>query len=209
MRLRLVGADAASPCWCGCGFASSVRVRLCLVGATCVLAAVLSSGCLVSALHPVYDNDSIVADEALVGTWESKESQITVGVSKGEWRSYEIAYTDRFATTRFTAHLTAIGGARFLNVRPEDGLERPAFVMATNGPLQIAVTTGQVRVRELDYATVLARHTAGTLKLAAATDLKQNVLITAETPALRAWLAGALKDETIFAEWKTFTRRTK
>jgi len=45
--------------------------------------------------------------------------------------------------------------------------------------------------------------------LAAASAGAQNVLITAETPALRAWLAGALKDETIFAEWKTFTRRTK
>jgi hypothetical protein len=184
-------------------------MRLCLLGAICVLAAVLSAGCLVSALHPVYADESIVFDETLVGTWESTETQVTVVVSKGEWRSYQIAHTDRFGTTRFTAYLTAIGGARFLNVRPEDGLERSAFLLATNGALQIAVRTDQVRVRELDYAAVLARHTAGTLKLAAATDLKQNVLITAETPALRAWFAGALKDETLFAEWKTLTRSPK
>jgi hypothetical protein len=33
MRLRFVGADAASPCRCGCGFALSVRMRLRPVGA--------------------------------------------------------------------------------------------------------------------------------------------------------------------------------
>ena len=173
---------------------------------TCVLAALLSSGCLVSSLHPVYEADAIGFDEMLLGTWENHESEISVVVSRGEWRSYHMAFTDRFGTTRFDGHLTAIGAARFLNVRPSDGLEKPAFVVATNGLMQIESEPGRVRVREPEYAVVLARVKAGKLGLEAATDVKQNVIITASSPRLREWLTTALKDAPLWADWKTFTR---
>jgi hypothetical protein len=164
------------------------------------------AGCLVSSLHPIYDDDSIVFDEALVGTWANRESEVTVAVTRGEWKSYHIAYTDRFGTTRFTGHLTTLGNVRFLNVRPEDGIERSAFLLVTNGILQVEIDPARVRVRELDHATVLKGLRAGTLKVAAATDVRQNVLITAGTAAVRTWLAAALKTSGWFAEWKTLTR---
>ena len=169
----------------------------------CLLA---SSGCLVGSLHPVYEDDSIVFDEALIGAWEDRESEVSVAVSRGEWRSYQIAFTDRFGTTRFIGHLTAIGPVRFLNVLPHDGLEKPAFIVATNGFMQIDVDTARVRVREPDYAAVLERAGTGKLGVDAATDVKQNVVITAPSAKLRKWLATALKDETLWADWKTFTR---
>jgi hypothetical protein len=176
---------------------------------TTTLLALSTSGCFVSSLHPVYDDNSIVFDEALVGTWENRESEITVVVTRGEWKSYGVAFTDRFGTTRFTAHLTTIGPARVLNVRPEDGLEKPAFVLATNGFMQVAVEAGRLRVREPEYGTVLERLRAGKLGIDAATDFKQNVLITASPAKLRGWLAAALKDEAFWADWKTFSRSTR
>lgn len=177
--------------------------------ATLVCAALIHAACLVSSLHPIYDNDSIVVDEGLLGTWENRESEVSVVVTRGEWRSYALAYTDRFGTTRFTAHMTTVGPARFLNVRPEDGLERPAFVVATNGWLQIEIEDTRVRVREPEYATVLQRLESGKLGTGAATDLKQNIIITAASPRLRAWLAGAVKDPSLWADWKTFVRSAR
>jgi hypothetical protein len=172
----------------------------------CAVLALSSSGCLVSTFHPLYDDASIVFDEALLGTWENRDSQVTVTVSRSEWRSYRIDYTDGSNTAHFTGFLTMLGGARFLSVRPEDGLERQAFLVATNGPLQVMVDGSAVRVRELDYDEVTKRLKAGTLKIAAATDLKQNVVITAETPALRRWLATTLTDPSLWAEWKTLSK---
>jgi hypothetical protein len=187
----------------------SVRVRsIVLKDSALLLAALLSAGCLVASLHPVYDDDSIVFDEALLGRWEIAESEITVVVARAEWRSYDISYTDRFGTTRFTGHLTRLGTARFLNVRPEDGVERPAFLMVTNGVLHVEVDAARVRVREPEYATVLTRMKSGKLGIDAAIDLKQNVIVTASTQKWRAWLLAALKDEEAWADWKTFTRRT-
>lgn len=169
----------------------------------------VSTGCLVSSLHPAYDDGSIVFDEALLGSWENRESEVSVSVGRGEWRSYHVTFTDRFGTTKFTAHLTTIGTARFLNVRPEDGVEKPAFMTATNGVLQVAIERGGVRVREPAYPVVLARAKADKLGIDAATDIRQNVIITAPTPRLRAWLAAALKDEAVWADWKSFTRSTR
>lgn len=174
-----------------------------------IVLAVVSSGCLVSGLHPIYDDESIVFDEALVGTWENTESGASVTVTRGEWRSYHLAFTDRFGTTRFTGHLTTIGASRFLNVRPEDGLERPPFIVATNGFMQIETEAAGVRVREPEYGVVLQRLNAGKLGIDAATDLKQNVIVTAPTARLRAWVREALKDPALWAGWKTFTRSTR
>jgi hypothetical protein len=174
-----------------------------------LLPALLSAGCLVGSLHPVYDDDTIVFDEALAGTWVNTESEVTVVVERGEWRSYHVAFTDRFGTTKFTGHLARLGTARFLNIRPEDGLERPAFLVATNGVLQLDIEPTRVRVREPEYGTVLRRLNDGTLRLDAATDLKQNVIITANTAALRGWLLKALEDEEVWADWKTFTRSAR
>ena len=171
-----------------------------------VVIGLLSSACLVSSLQPIYDDESIVFDEALVGTWANKESEVTVAITRGEWRSYHVAFTDRFGTTRWTAHMATVGPARLLNVRPEDGIERPAFLVATNGFMQVQIETAGVRVREPEYAVVLERLKSGKLGLDAAIDLKQNVLITSPSSKVRAWLAAALKDEALWADWKTFTR---
>ena len=167
----------------------------------------LSSGCLVSSLHPLYDEGSLVFDEQLVGTWENSDSQVSIVIARGEWRSYRIAYTDRTGTTRLTGHLTTVGSVRLLNVRPEDGFDRPAFVIASNGLLEVNVAPTEVRVRELDYDEALRRVTARTLKIAAVTDLKQNVLITADTQTLRTWMTMAVRDGGLWGEWKTLGRK--
>jgi hypothetical protein len=177
--------------------------------AALAVSALLSSGCLVSSLHPVYDDDSIVFDEALLGVWENQEGEINVTVSRAEWRSYQIVFTDRFGTTKFIGHLTTIGAVRFLNVIPQDGLEKPAFIVATNGFMQITLEGARVQVREPDYAVVLRRFKAGKLGIEAAIDMKQNVIITGSPSKLRTWLAAEQKDEALWTDWKTFTRTAR
>lgn len=171
-----------------------------------VLTAALS-GCLVSSFQPIYDDTSIVFDEGLLGGWENRELQISATVTRAQWRSYAIEFTDRTGPARYTGFLTEIAGQRFLDVRPIDGRERPEYLIASNGILQVAIEAQQLRIRELDYDVVAARLKAGTLKIPAVSDLQQNIVFTAETAALRAWLATAVRDDTLFADWKTLSRR--
>jgi hypothetical protein len=165
------------------------------------------SACLVSSFHPIYDDSSILFDDRLVGVWEDRDSRVTVTFSRGEWRAYRVEYVDRTGATHFTAFLTEIAGQRFLNVRPEDGLERPAFLIATNGIVQVDATRNELRLRELDYDEAAKRLAAGRLNTAAATDLRQNVVLTGDTAAIRKWLAASLQDEALFADWKTLVRK--
>ena len=183
------------------------RRRLVPWALSLVLCGLSSSACLVSTFHPLYDDASLVFDDSLIGTWENRESQVTVVVARSEWRSYKIDYTERTTTTHFTGFLTDLNRARFITLRPEDGLERPAYLVATHGPLQLMSGRNELRVRELDYDEVQARLRAGTLRIAAATDLRQNIVITADTPALRRWMGAALADAALWGEWKTLTRR--
>jgi hypothetical protein len=183
------------------------RGSLCIV-VLCLVVLTFPS-CLVASLHPVYDDESIVFDEALVGTWTNRESEVSAVLTRGEWKSYHLAYTDRFGTTQFTAHLTTLGPARLLNVRPEDGVERPAFVVASNGFMQVVLEADRLRVREPEYGVLLQRLNNRTLGVEAAMDLKQNILFTAPSAKVRAWLATALKDETLWADWKNFSRSAR
>ena len=171
--------------------------------------ALVSSGCLVSSMQPIYDDDTIVFDEALLGRWESREAEVSVEITRGQWRSYQVVYTDRFGLTRFTGHATRIGRGRFLNLRPEDGLERPAFLVATNGMLQIDASPSGMRVREPEYATLLERIKAGTAGTPAAVDVKNNVVLTGSSAQVRSWIETSLKDDRLWAEWKTFTRSAR
>ena len=79
-------------------------------------AALISPGCLVLSLQPAYDNESIVSDEALVGSWSNTDDQTEATIERGEWRSYRITYKDRFATRSFQGNLTKIGTATFLDL---------------------------------------------------------------------------------------------
>jgi len=185
----------------------TTRRRAIARAAVTLASAIAFTGCLVSSFHPIYDDSSILFDERLVGVWEDRESRVTVTFSRGEWRAYRVEYVDRTGPTHFTAFLTEIGGRRFLNVRPEDGLERPAFLIASNGIIQVDVTDNELRVRELDYDESARRLAAGRLNTAAATDLKQNVVLTGDTTAVRKWLAASLQDEALFADWKTLARK--
>jgi hypothetical protein len=183
------------------------RSRTLLLATSTLLSAFVSSGCLVSSFHAIYDDSSVVFDERIVGAWDNRENGVSVTVARGEWRSYRVEYVDRTGPTHFTAFLTEIGGHRFLNLRPEDGLERPAFLVATNGIIELDPAANEVRVRELDYDEVAKRLSAGRLNTPASTDLKQNVVLTGDTAAIRKWLAASLQDEALFADWKTFTRK--
>lgn len=172
-----------------------------------VLCTILSSGCLVTMLQPAFDDESIAFEPALVGTWVREEDGLAVTVARGEWRSYHLAYTDRFGTSRYTAFLTSIGKASYLVVRPEDGVERQGYLLTSHGVLKIEIGDGEVKVAELDYDAVLDRVKASALGIAAGVDVKQNVVITADTKRLRRWIDAHRASPGWWGEWKTFVRK--
>lgn len=157
-----------------------------------LLAATVSSGCLVVALQPAYDAGSVVFDEALVGRWENPEDGSTAAIERGEWRSYRLSYTDRFATRIFQGNLTTIGTATFLNLTELRGVDPGPYLVPVHGVLKVTITGDALAAALPDYAWFLRAMTQKTLgRLAVAVDDRRNVVMTAPTSEIRRWLAQA------------------
>jgi hypothetical protein len=171
------------------GFAFEFRAAAVLV------AALLSSGCMVLALQPVYDDASVVFDEALIGTWVNAEDETSAIVERAEWRSYRVAYTDRFATRTFHGNLTKVGAATYLDLTEVRGEDEGPFLLPVHGVFRVHVAGDTLSAAPLDYGwftRAVERRAIG--RLIATRDDRRNVVISSSTADLRRWLASAPDD---------------
>ena len=157
-----------------------------------LLAATVSSGCLVVALQPAYDAESVVFDEALVGQWENADDGATATIERGEWRSYKVTYTDRFSTRIFQSNLTKIGTVTFLDLTEMRGVDPGPYLVPVHGVFRITAAGDTLTASPLDYAWFMRAMTQKTLgRLAVAVDDRRNIVMTAPTSEIRRWLARA------------------
>jgi hypothetical protein len=169
-------------------------------------AAAISSGCLVLALQPAYDAESVVFDEALVGQWENADDGARATIERGEWRSYKITFTDRFSTRSFQSNLTKVGAAAFLDVTEMRGVDPGPFLVPVHGVFRITVSAETLTASPLDYAwfmRAMPQKTLGTLTVAV--DDRRNIVMTAPTSEIRRWLARA--PDAAFGATMTFSRK--
>jgi hypothetical protein len=176
--------------------------------AALVTAALVSGGCLVLALGPIYDARTIEFDEALVGTWDRAEDGSAVVIGRGAWRSYDLAYAAGDTTLKATAYATRIGGARFLDVEPQHGVDLSPLAVPAHAVVRFQLAGDTLTVSWLDYEWWMRAASQGALrKLAPAVDGRRNLVLTSPAPALREWIAGALRTSEAYDDAVIFTRR--
>jgi len=170
-----------------------------------VTAAMASSGCLVLSLQPAYDAQSVVFDETLLGIWVNAEDQTQATIERGEWRSYKVAYKDRFATRVLQGNLTSIGSATFLDLTEPRGTDAGPFLIPAHAIVRIELKGDTLSASLLDYgwlSRAMDQKTTG--RVAAAFDDRRNAIIASPTAELRAWL-GRVPEEAVSAPM-TFRR---
>ena len=173
--------------------------------AAVVVAATLSSACVVVALQPVYDDESIVFEEGLIGQWENAEDRTSASIDRAEWRSYKIVYIDRSPTT-FHGNLTRLGASLFLDVTEARGVDSGPYLIPVHGVYRIELSGDTLCASALDYGWFMQEMELKKLgRLSVALDGRRNVALGASTTELREWLAHA-PDEA-FAAAMTFTRK--
>lgn len=180
-----------------------------LIGlAALVVAALASGGCLVLALSPIYDDQTIEFDEKLLGTWEHAEDGTSVVIARGAWRSYDVAWSARGATLKLTVYATWIGGVRFLDVAPEHGIDAAPLVVPTHAALRTLLAGDTLTVTGFDYEWWMRAAGQGKLRgLRYAVDGRKNLVLTSPTSALREWIAGSLRTDEAYSEPLTLVRR--
>jgi len=169
-------------------------------------AAFASSGCLVLALQPAYDDGSVVYDEALTGEWVNTEDETSATVERAEWRSYKVTYADRFATRTFHGNLTRIGTSSILDLTEVRGADAGPYLLPVHGIFRVTVAGDLLSAAPLDYGwftRAMTLKTAG--RPAAAVDDRRNVVIASSTTELRRWLTRA--PDAAFSAPMTFKRK--
>ena len=103
---------------------------------TRVITLSLLVGCVPSVL-PIYGDDDLIFDPALVGVWTTEDSSevyiVTAGTGRMPRFSYEVEFIDEECDRgRFIMQLVSLGGSKFLDVYPverdDEGLLLPAHV---------------------------------------------------------------------------------
>jgi hypothetical protein len=189
--------------------AHRASLRSTLLGAAALLAFAAAPGCLVLSLNPVYDDDSIVWDAAFLGKWSDHDDNVSLEIEKGEWRSYKVHYEHPIETGDLTAYLTEIDGARYFDVMPSRGQDRGSFLVPVHAALRVEIKGDTLEVVPLSYDWFFGHVRSGKSMqpLALALDQKQNVLLTAQTPRIRAWLRHQPADGPMFGAPATFVRK--
>jgi hypothetical protein len=174
------------------------------------LALLTAPGCLVVSLNPGYDNDSIVWEPDLLGTWHDADDNVTVTIQRGEWRSYRVHYEHPIETGELTGYLTAVGDARYLDLMPARGHDHGSFLVPVHAVVRVRLQTDTLEVVPLSYDWFFARlrSARAVSDLAATFDQKENALITAPTPRLRRWLRAQPPEGPTFGAGATFTRKS-
>jgi hypothetical protein len=176
--------------------------------AALVVAALASGGCLVLAFNPIYDDATIEFDEKLLGTWEHAEDGTSAVITRGPWRSYDIAYSSRGSTLKLSGFVTRIGEGRFLDIAPGHGVDPAPLTVATHAVLRMQLLGDTLSVSGFDYAWWMRAATQGTLgKLRSAVDERKNLVLTSPTPVLREWIAGSLTTDEVYDDPLTFARK--
>lgn len=155
-----------------------------------VSAAVASSGCLVLSLQPAYDAESLRFNQSLLGVWTNTDDETQATIERGEWRSYKVAYKDRFSTRALQGNLTAIGSATFLDLTELRGTDAGPFLVPAHMIVQIESSGDTLEASLIDYAWMSRAMDQNTLgRLTVAFDDRRNAVISSPTAELRRWLA--------------------
>ena len=166
-------------------------------------------GCLVLNLNPAYDDESLSWEPALLGRWQNTEDNVSVEITRGEWKSYKIHYVHPIETGDLTGYLTFVGDERYLDVMPARGEDRGSFVIPVHAVLRVRLQGDRLEVAALSYDWFFDHVKAGKPigGLGVSLDQKENALIVSPTGRIRTWLRTQTADSAVFGAAATFYRQ--
>jgi hypothetical protein len=179
-------------------------------------------GCVPTSLQPLYTEKDLVFDTTLIGVWsENKDSKETWAFQKADDLGYKLVITDDDgATGRFQVHLLKFGDTQFLDFFPDasemDEWKRSGYYKMLLQPvhsfLRIDSIDPELHLVPLDlkWLNKLLKENPDALRhRSVGTDEKDpQILVTASTQELQAFIAKHLKTPEAFGDAMVLKRKT-
>lgn len=192
-----------------------------------MVAAAFLTGCWTTpSLHPLYTDDLMVFETALLGTWFGKVENSKVSFTLEPWNAdpsdaqcdacYKVSLNIDEKVSWYRGVLTEIDDQLYFDITPDGrewetvllGIElaSPYLVFPMHGVYRFSLDGELLRVEYfLEYASNGIK--SGELDLAhEAFGAKEDLLVTASTAELRDFIARHGSEESVFAEVGTFER---
>ena len=169
------------------------------------------SGCVPS-LYPLYTDEDLIFDPALVGVWSGEDSDDTWSFTKTGEKRYQLVDTDQEGKEgTFVAHLLKIDGRLYLDLYPDKpDLEANDFYMGHLLPvhsfMRVATIEPNLRCANVnpEWVDQFLRKNPDAIKHER---LEDGVVLTAQPKELQAFLAEHEKTEGAFSEFSDMVRK--
>ena len=171
------------------------------------------SGCIPS-VHPLYTEQDLVFDSALVGEWSGKEGKETWTFTKGAERDYKVTYMDEKGKKgEFVVHLLKVAESRFLDFYPvdpdlkeNDFYQIHLFPVHTFTRVQPIGSTLQMAMLNPDWLKKFLQENPAAVRHE---KVDGSVLLTAQPKELQEFLMKHEKSADAWNECEPLTRRRK
>lgn len=187
-----------------------MRIRVPALISVTVLAGVASAGCVVLSLARFYDEAAVLFEQRLIGSWVDADDNVSVTVTKSEWRSYRIDYAHPVEKGQLTGYLFKTGpeGTAYLDLTPVRGQALGSFVLPAHAIVRVTFGPDELIVAPLSFdwaAEGLSKRTLPAT-LAAFRGERDQVLFGAPAAALQSWLASLSGDAAAFGPEARFKK---
>ncbi len=186
------------------------RQTICLL-----LGAGLLTGCWQKSLNAFYTPGDVISDEKLARTWQEKKEDAdgkgqVWSFSQRDGNSYKLEIKDTDETHHYEAHLFKLDGHRLLDIVPT---QRTVSTIPAHNLFKVTEigTNLQMAALNIDWMQKWLRKNPASLAHVAVIDPehcddreKDELVLTAETAALQAFLRGHGKDTDFFADTRVF-----
>ena len=178
---------------------------------TCIGLLFLMAGCIPS-LHPLYTEQDLIFDPALVGQWAEKDSKESWTFTKSGEKEYKLLYVDGDGKKgEFVVHLLTFNEQRFLDLFPEDpGLEQNSFYKLHLLPVHTFLRLKEIEpalqmdVLKPDWLEKILAADAGALRHE---KMDGSILLTAQPKELQAFLLKHAQTAEAWSECGPLTRQ--
>ena len=163
----------------------------------CIALALLCSGCLALSIHPLYTDEDVLFEPALIGTWSEDKDGGTWAFEPLKENVYRLIITDDGESSNFVAHLLRLADQTFLDLFPEEmehgnGWYQFHF-LSVHTFFQLSLEGDKLELAFLDPKWLKEKSKAGELKLRHQFRDDQ-IILTASTQELQKFVLAHVEE---------------
>ena len=168
---------------------------------------IITAGCTVRSLYPLYSEGDLVFEPRLQGTWGEKDSKDTWTFRQAGAKVYEVIARDSSGETRFEGHLLKLGSLWFLDVCPKGVDEAVAIPAHLFTQLRLEGDTLHVALLSWDWLRdTLARDPRAVAHLPLPGGDSESFVLTAAPKELQKFVSRYAADPRAFP-WSELRRQ--